>query len=73
MLTYLVRSVTDGISHLLSVSSSGAVPGVADCDAALRRLESMRPILDHPDRPINQHTYQTCVSSVAQSLTVSSI
>ncbi|KAM3178827.1 hypothetical protein ACTXT7_001784 [Hymenolepis weldensis] len=68
---YLVldRSVTDSISNLLSVSSSGVVPGVADCDNALRRLESMRPLLEYPDRPVNSHIYQTCVNSCAQSLT----
>ncbi|VDK38281.1 unnamed protein product [Taenia asiatica] len=62
------RSVTDSISHLLSVSVSGVVPGVADCDAELRRLEAMRPLLECPDRPTNQHTYQLCVTSFAQSL-----
>ncbi|KAL5104483.1 Talin-1 [Taenia crassiceps] len=62
------RSVTDSISHLLSVSVSGVVPGVADCDAELRRLEAMRPLLEYPDRPTNQHTYQLCVTSFAQSL-----
>lgn len=65
------RSVTDSISHLLSVSVSGVVPGVADCDAELRRLEAMRPLLEYPDRPTNQHTYQLCVTSFAQSLAVS--
>ncbi|VDN98923.1 unnamed protein product [Rodentolepis nana] len=63
------RSVTDSISHLLSVSSSGVIPGVADCDAALRRLESMRPLLEYPDKPVNSHIYQTCVHACAQSLT----
>ncbi|VDM32021.1 unnamed protein product [Hydatigera taeniaeformis] len=62
------RSVTDSISHLLSVSVSGVVPGVADCDAELRRLEAMRPLLEYPDRPNNQHTYQQCVTSFVQSL-----
>ncbi|CDS39815.1 talin [Echinococcus multilocularis] len=62
------RSVTDSISHILSISVSGVVPGVADCDAELRRLEAMRPLLEYPGRPTNQHTYQLCVSSFAQSL-----
>uniref|UniRef100_A0A5K3F121 FERM domain-containing protein n=1 Tax=Mesocestoides corti TaxID=53468 RepID=A0A5K3F121_MESCO len=62
------RSVTDGISNLLSLSTSDVAPGVAECDAAIRRLETMRRLLDYPDRPLSQHLYHTCVESVAQAL-----
>ncbi|KAL7064228.1 hypothetical protein AAHC03_04719 [Spirometra sp. Aus1] len=61
------KSVTENINHLLNLSTSGLAPGAADCDAALRRLEALRPLLEQPNRPINQHIYHECVETAAQS------
>uniref|UniRef100_A0A0X3PHC1 Talin-1 n=1 Tax=Schistocephalus solidus TaxID=70667 RepID=A0A0X3PHC1_SCHSO len=61
------KSVTDSINHLLNLSTSGLAPGATDCDAALRRLEALRPLLEQPTRPINQHIYHECIETVAQS------
>ncbi|CAH8450100.1 unnamed protein product [Schistosoma turkestanicum] len=62
------RDVTESISHLLTICTSGVSPDQRECEAAIRRLDSLRPLLLNPNRPLNQHSYYDCVDTVAKSL-----
>ncbi|VDQ02484.1 unnamed protein product, partial [Trichobilharzia regenti] len=60
--------VTESISQLLTICTSSVSPDQRECEAALRRLETLRPLLQNPNRPLNQHSYYDCVDAVAKSL-----
>ncbi|CAH8451419.1 unnamed protein product [Schistosoma bovis] len=62
------RDVTESISQLLTICTSGVSPDQRECEAAIRRLDSLRPLLLNPNRPLNQHSYYDCVDTVAKSL-----
>ncbi|KAK4473924.1 hypothetical protein MN116_003248 [Schistosoma mekongi] len=62
------RDVTESISQLLTVCTSGVSPDQRECEAAIRRLDSLRPLLLNPNRPLNQHSYYDCVDIVAKCL-----
>ncbi|TGZ65701.1 hypothetical protein CRM22_005745 [Opisthorchis felineus] len=63
------RDVTESISQLLTICTSGVTAEQRDCEVALRRLEALRPLLENPNRPVNQKTYYECVDEVARSIT----
>ncbi|CAL8103548.1 unnamed protein product [Calicophoron daubneyi] len=62
------RDVTESISQLLTICTSGVAPDQRDCEIAIRRLEALRPLLENPSRPLNQQNYYECVDAVAKSL-----
>ncbi|KAA0200427.1 Talin [Fasciolopsis buskii] len=62
------RDVTQSISQLLTICTTGVTPDQRDCEIALRRLDALRPLLENPIRPVNQQAYYDCVDSVAKSL-----
>ncbi|TPP61971.1 Talin [Fasciola gigantica] len=62
------RDVTESISQLLTICTTGVTPDHRDCEVALRRLDALRPLLENPNRPVNQQAYYDCVDSVAKSL-----
>ncbi|XP_052124986.1 talin-1 isoform X3 [Frankliniella occidentalis] len=61
-LTAAARAVTDSINHLVDVCTSAA-PGQKECDNAVRKIQSMKPLLDHPSEPINDLSYFECLDA----------
>lgn len=59
------RSVTESINNLINVCTSAA-PGQKECDNAIRNIQSMRPVLDNPNEPINDLSYYDCLDSVTE-------
>ncbi|KAF6779314.1 hypothetical protein AHF37_01398, partial [Paragonimus kellicotti] len=62
------RDVTESISQLLVICTSGVTPDQRECELALRRLDALRPLLENPNRPVNDQNYYECVDAVAKSL-----
>ncbi|CAG2062712.1 unnamed protein product, partial [Timema podura] len=54
------RAVTDSINYLVDVCTSAA-PGQKECDNAIRNIQSMRPLLENPNEPVNEATYFECL------------
>ena len=59
------RAVTDSINYLIDVCTSAA-PGQKECDNAIRKIQSMRPLLDNPMEPHNDSTYFECLDTVME-------
>ncbi|XP_063237314.1 talin-1 isoform X2 [Bacillus rossius redtenbacheri] len=59
------RAVTDSINYLVDVCTSAA-PGQKECDNAIRQIQSMRPMLDNPNEPVNDSTYFECLDTVME-------
>ncbi|KAJ9593984.1 hypothetical protein L9F63_014625, partial [Diploptera punctata] len=59
------RAVTDSINYLIDVCTSAA-PGQKECDNAIRKIQSMRPLLDNPTEPHNESTYFECLDTVME-------
>jgi len=59
------RAVTDSINYLIDVCTSAA-PGQKECDNAIRKIQSMRPLLDNPTEPHNDSTYFECLDTVME-------
>jgi talin len=57
--------VTDSINYLIDVCTSAA-PGQKECDNAIRKIQSMRPLLDNPTEPHNDSTYFECLDTVME-------
>ncbi|XP_064292942.1 talin-1 isoform X8 [Plodia interpunctella] len=57
------RAVTESINRLVDVCTEAA-PGQKECAAAVRSIESTRPLLDAPSQPINELGYFACLDSV---------
>lgn len=61
-LTAAARAVTDSINHLVDVCTSAA-PGQKECDNAVRKIQSMKPLLDHPSEPVSDLSYFECLDA----------
>nr|CAD7594785.1 unnamed protein product [Timema genevievae] len=59
------RAVTDSINYLVDVCTSAA-PGQKECDNAIRNIQSMRPLLENPNEPVNEATYFECLDTVME-------
>lgn len=57
------RAVTDSINNLINVCTSAA-PGQKECDNAVRAIQSMKPLLDHPSDPVTDASYFECLDTV---------
>ncbi|XP_068221988.1 talin-2 isoform X2 [Palaemon carinicauda] len=57
------RAVTDSINNLINVCTSAA-PGQKECDNAVRAIQSMRPLLDHPSEQVTDMSYFECLDTV---------
>ena len=55
--------MTESINHLINICTVSA-PGQKECDAALRQMQAMRPLLDNPSEPINEASYFECLDGV---------
>lgn len=60
LLTAAARSVTESINKLVDACISAA-PGQKECDNAIRSIEQLRNMLEHPSEPINEQGYFDCV------------
>lgn len=63
-LSAIMRALTDSIDNLINTISSGA-PGQKEVDAAIRKIQMMRPMLENPSEPINHNSYFESVDTVA--------
>jgi hypothetical protein len=63
--TFNFRAVTDSINYLIDVCTSAA-PGQKECDNAIRKIQSMRPLLDNPTEPHSDCTYFECLDTVME-------
>jgi hypothetical protein len=59
------RAVTDSINYLIDVCTSAA-PGQKECDNAIRKIQSMRPLLENPTEPHSDSTYFECLDTVME-------
>lgn len=59
------RTVTDSINYLVDVCTHAA-PGQKECDNAIRSIESLRPLLDHPNESVNDQGYYECVDTAIE-------
>ncbi|GAB0095550.1 talin-1 [Sergentomyia squamirostris] len=59
------RDVTESINYLVDMCTSAA-PGQKECDKAIRTIESLRPMLDHPKEPFNDMGYYDCFESATE-------
>ena len=59
------RQVTESINHLINICTVSA-PGQKECDAALRQMQAIRPLLDNPSEPINDASYFECLDGVIE-------
>ncbi|KAK4327375.1 hypothetical protein Pmani_002156 [Petrolisthes manimaculis] len=57
------RAVTDSINNLINVCTSAA-PGQKECDNAVRAIQSMGPLLDHPSEAVTDMSYFECLETV---------
>lgn len=64
-LSAAARAVTDSINYLVDVCTSTA-PGQNECDNAIRNIQSMRSLLDHPSEPVSDATYFECLETVME-------
>ncbi|VVD01405.1 unnamed protein product, partial [Leptidea sinapis] len=65
------RAVTESINHLVDVCTEAA-PGQKECAAAIRSIESTRPLLSQPSQPLTDLGYFACLDAVvAQSKALS--
>ncbi|KAJ8706954.1 hypothetical protein PYW08_011088 [Mythimna loreyi] len=59
------RAVTDSINRLVDVCTSAA-PGQKECNAAIRSIESTRPLLNSPTQPLTELGYFACLDCVVE-------
>uniref|UniRef100_A0A1B6BY27 FERM domain-containing protein n=1 Tax=Clastoptera arizonana TaxID=38151 RepID=A0A1B6BY27_9HEMI len=59
------RAVTDSINYLVDVCTSAA-PGQKECDNAIRNIQAMKPLLDHPSEPLSDASYFDCLDTVME-------
>ncbi|KDR19212.1 Talin-1 [Zootermopsis nevadensis] len=59
------RMVTESINYLIDVCTSAA-PGQKECDNAIRKIQSMRPLLENPTEPHNDSSYFECLDTVME-------
>lgn len=59
-----VRILLDSVNRLLTSISTNQRPGQKECDKAISRMESMRPILDNPIHPISHEDYYDCLDFI---------
>ncbi|XP_052742703.1 talin-1 isoform X10 [Bicyclus anynana] len=57
------RAVTESINHLVDVCTEAA-PGQKECAAAIRNMESSRPLLSAPTQPVSELGYFACLDAV---------
>ncbi|XP_046974637.1 talin-1 isoform X10 [Vanessa cardui] len=62
-LTDAARAVTESINHLVDVCTEAA-PGQKECAAAIRSMESCRPLLTAPSQPLSELGYFACLDAV---------
>ncbi|CAD7082909.1 unnamed protein product [Hermetia illucens] len=60
LLNQAARQVTESINKLVDCYVS-ATPGQKECDNAIRTIENLRMLLEHPQEPINELGYYDCV------------
>lgn len=58
-LSSAARAVNESLNQLIDACSSAA-PGQKECDAAVRRIQALKPLLDNPSEPINSSSYFDC-------------
>lgn len=61
-LSTAARTVTESINRLVEMSTQAA-PGQKECDSAIRSIEALRTLLDHPNEAYNDQGYYDCVES----------
>ncbi|XP_026736413.1 talin-1 isoform X1 [Trichoplusia ni] len=59
------RAVTDSINRLVDVCTEAA-PGQKECSAAIRSIESTRPLLTSPTQPLSEQGYFACLDTVVE-------
>lgn len=59
------RSVTESINYLVDVSTQAA-PGQKECDNAIRSIEALRSMLDHPNESLTDQGYYDCVETATE-------
>ncbi|XP_037034773.1 talin-2 isoform X2 [Bradysia coprophila] len=59
------RTVTESINYLVDVSTQAA-PGQKECDNAIRSIEALRPMLDHPHESLTDQGYYDCVETATE-------
>lgn len=59
------RHVTESINYLVDACTQAA-PGQKECDNAIRSIESLRPLLEHPTEPLTDQGYYDCVESATE-------
>ncbi|XP_049882478.1 talin-1 isoform X7 [Pectinophora gossypiella] len=59
------RAVTESINRLVDVCTEAA-PGQKECAAAIRSIESTRPLLNSPTEPVNELGYFACLDCVVE-------
>ncbi|CAH2056203.1 unnamed protein product, partial [Iphiclides podalirius] len=57
------RAVTESINRLVDVCTEAA-PGQKECAAAIRSIDSTRPLLNAPTQPLNELGYFACLDCV---------
>ncbi|XP_076880001.1 talin-2-like isoform X4 [Brachyhypopomus gauderio] len=66
LLTGATRSVTDSINQLIALCTQQG-PGQQECDNALRELQAVKKLLDHPNEPLSESSYFDCVENVMEN------
>ncbi|XP_060808637.1 talin-1 [Amyelois transitella] len=59
------REVTESINRLVDVCTEAA-PGQKECAAAIRSIESTRPLLENPSQPVSSLGYFSCLDCVVE-------
>ncbi|KAG6451547.1 hypothetical protein O3G_MSEX007224 [Manduca sexta] len=59
------RAVTDSINRLVDVCTEAA-PGQKECAAAIRSIQSTRPLLTAPTQPLSELGYFACLDCVVE-------
>uniref|UniRef100_T1K2Z5 I/LWEQ domain-containing protein n=2 Tax=Tetranychus urticae TaxID=32264 RepID=T1K2Z5_TETUR len=59
------RSLNDSINNLINLCSTAA-PGQKEIDAAIRRIQMARPLLENPVEPVNSASYFDCLDTIVE-------
>ncbi|XP_074599773.1 talin-1-like [Brevipalpus obovatus] len=62
-LTAVMRALVDSVDNLINCISSGA-PGQKEVDAAIRKIQMTRPLLENPSEPLNHNSYFESLDAV---------
>lgn len=65
MLANAARAVTESINYLVDMCTSAA-PGQKECDKAIRGIEGLRSLLDHPREAVNDLGYYDCYEAATE-------